>query len=118
MLLSYAEHRRDFTYEFSKGERIGICGPNGSGKTTLVRMLTGALPLAAGGREVGETTVVGHFSQHPPPVPEQLRIIDYLRSGQPCRGGTSRELASSGGFNQGPACCLYLFQSYHSKTNQ
>ena len=73
--------RRDFTYEFSKGERIGICGPNGSGKTTLVRTLTGALPLAAGEREVGDTTVIGHFAQQPPPVPEHLRIIDYLRSG-------------------------------------
>jgi len=71
--------RRDFTYEFSKGERIGICGPNGSGKTTLVRTLTGALPLAGGEREVGDTTVIGHFAQQPPPVPEHLRIIDYLR---------------------------------------
>ena len=42
-------------------------------------MLTGQLPLAGGWREEGETTVVGHFTQQPPPVPEHLRIVDYIR---------------------------------------
>ena len=50
-----------------------------AGKTTLLKMLTGQLPLAGGWREEGETTVVGHFKQQPPPVPEHLRIVDYIR---------------------------------------
>lgn len=42
-------------------------------------MLIGQLPLASGVREEGETTVIGHFTQQPPELPPNLRIIDYIR---------------------------------------
>jgi hypothetical protein len=35
--------------------------------------------LQAGRVDVGETAVIGYFQQHPPPVPGNLRLIDYIR---------------------------------------
>lgn len=70
---------RDFSYEFERGARIGVVGGNGCGKTTLINMLIGELELASGKREVGETTVVGHFTQTPPELPTNIRMIDYIR---------------------------------------
>lgn len=67
-----------FSYDFAPGERLGLVGPNGSGKTTLLDMCAGRLPLDEGSRELGETSVVGYFAQHPPPVNPRLKVIDYL----------------------------------------
>jgi ABC transport system ATP-binding/permease protein len=67
-----------FTYEFAPGERIGIAGPNGAGKSTLLDMISGDLQLDVGQREPGETTVIGYFRQHPPPLNPKLKIIDYI----------------------------------------
>eukprot|EP00983_Pelagomonas_calceolata_P107760 1159383-Pelagomonas_calceolata.AAC.2 len=30
-------------------------------------------------REIGETAVIGYFTQHTPPVPDDLRVISYIR---------------------------------------
>ena len=67
-----------FSYDFAPGERLGLVGPNGSGKTTLLDMLSGRLALDEGHRELGETSVVGYFAQHPPEVNPRLKVIDYL----------------------------------------
>ena len=40
-----------------------MTGRNGSGKTTLLALLLGELPLAAGRRELGRSTVVGTLDQ-------------------------------------------------------
>ena len=69
-----------FSYEFSPGERLGIVGPNGAGKSTLLDMLAGVLPIDEGQRILGDTSVVGYFAQHPPPVNPKLRVIDYITS--------------------------------------
>ncbi len=61
------------------GERLGVAGPNGSGKSTLLDIITGVKQMASGTRDLGETTVIGYFQQHPPPVRPDLRIIDYIR---------------------------------------
>ncbi len=50
------------------GERLAVTGRNGSGKSTLLAMLLGALPLAAGSRTLGRSTVVGSL--------EQARVAD------------------------------------------
>jgi ATPase subunit of ABC transporter with duplicated ATPase domains len=45
------------------GERLSIAGPNGSGKSTLLAMLTGALPLSDGDRQVGRAVSIGVLGQ-------------------------------------------------------
>ena len=45
------------------GERLAVTGRNGSGKSTLLALLLGELPLAAGRRVVGRTTVLGTLDQ-------------------------------------------------------
>jgi ATPase subunit of ABC transporter with duplicated ATPase domains len=67
-----------FSYEFDKGERLGVVGPNGAGKSTLLDVLAGITPPDEGLRILGDTSVVGYFAQHPPAVDAKLRIIDYI----------------------------------------
>src|SRR5690625_328162 len=38
----------DFSYSFSRGERIGIIGKNGVGKSTFLNLLTGSEPGDSG----------------------------------------------------------------------
>ena len=49
--------------DLAPGERVAVTGRNGSGKTTLLALLLGELPLAAGKRTVGRSTVVGTLDQ-------------------------------------------------------
>jgi ATPase subunit of ABC transporter with duplicated ATPase domains len=44
-------------------DRIRIAGPNGSGKTTLIEALLGRVPLVAGRRYAGPSTVFGELDQ-------------------------------------------------------
>ncbi len=44
-------------------DRLAIVGPNGSGKSTLLAALLGRVPLAAGGRWIGPSVVVGELGQ-------------------------------------------------------
>jgi hypothetical protein len=44
----------------------------------------GKLQPDSGAREVGETAVIGYFTQHPPPVDPSLRLVDYVSSPSQC----------------------------------
>ena len=48
-----------FSYDFQRGERVGIIGKNGTGKTTFLNMLTGALAPDSGKVIVGDTMKIG-----------------------------------------------------------
>jgi ATPase subunit of ABC transporter with duplicated ATPase domains len=49
--------------DLAPGERLAVTGRNGSGKSTLLALLLGELPLAAGRRVVGRSTVLGALDQ-------------------------------------------------------
>ena len=46
-----------------RGDRLVVSGRNGSGKSTLLGALTGAIPLAAGRRQLGTGAVLGELEQ-------------------------------------------------------
>jgi ATP-binding cassette subfamily F protein uup len=69
----------DFSYKFTKGEKIGIVGNNGAGKTTLLNLITGNLPIDKGTIEVGSTVVFGYYSQKGIEFDENKRVIDVIQ---------------------------------------
>jgi ATP-binding cassette subfamily F protein uup len=69
----------DFSYEFQKGDRIGIVGPNGAGKTTFLNLVTGALQPDKGERETGETIVFGYYKQEGMNLPDDKKVIEVVR---------------------------------------
>ncbi|TRX00139.1 ABC-F family ATP-binding cassette domain-containing protein [Flavobacterium gawalongense] len=69
----------NFSFDFQRGERIGIIGKNGTGKSTFLNLLTGSIPLDAGKVVVGETIKIGYYTQSGiNPKPGQ-RVIDVIK---------------------------------------
>jgi len=54
---------KDFYYNFSRYEKMGIVGANGTGKSTFVKMLLGLVKPDSGRFVIGETVRFGYFSQ-------------------------------------------------------
>lgn len=69
----------NFSYSFSKGERIGIIGKNGAGKSTFLKILTGQLSPDQGEIDKGSTIVFGHYEQQGIRFDESQRVIDVLK---------------------------------------
>lgn len=53
----------NFSYKFTRGERVGIVGRNGVGKTTFLNLMAGKLAPDSGIIEQGETLRIGYYSQ-------------------------------------------------------
>ena len=53
----------NFSYKFSRYERIGIVGKNGAGKSTFLNLMTGDLVAERGTIERGETLRIGYYRQ-------------------------------------------------------
>lgn len=74
---------KDFTYEFSPEDRIGIIGGNGAGKSTLMDIITARVKPDSGIVEIGSTIHIGYFNQHSEElltaVNEDQRVIDYIK---------------------------------------
>jgi ABC transport system ATP-binding/permease protein len=74
---------KDFTYEFTPRDRIGIIGGNGAGKSTLMNIITGRIEPDAGKVEIGKTIHIGYFDQHSDNLLNALngeqRVIDYIK---------------------------------------
>ncbi|MDR1021848.1 MAG: ABC-F family ATP-binding cassette domain-containing protein [Prevotellaceae bacterium] len=68
-----------FSYEFKRGEKVGITGKNGAGKTTLLNLLAGNLRPDSGHVSHGETVVVGYYRQEGIAVADGKRVIDVAR---------------------------------------
>ena len=63
--LHFGEHTMldDFSYKFSRYERVGIVGKNGAGKSTFLNLMTGYLQPEKGKIERGETLRIGYYRQ-------------------------------------------------------
>ncbi|NJM72942.1 MAG: ABC-F family ATP-binding cassette domain-containing protein [Scytonema sp. RU_4_4] len=74
---------KDFTYEFSAEDRIGIIGGNGAGKSTLLDIITERVQPDSGSVEIGTTIHIGYFNQHSDELQSALnenqRVIDYIK---------------------------------------
>jgi energy-coupling factor transporter ATP-binding protein EcfA2 len=75
----------NFSFDFQRGERIGIIGKNGTGKSTFLNLLTGTLPLDGGKVIKGDTIKIGYYTQsgiNPKPGQKVIDIINELVSFQ------------------------------------
>ena len=70
---------RDFYYNFSRYEKMGIVGANGTGKSTFIKMLLGEIKPDSGRFVIGETVRFGYFSQEAMPCNQQMKVIDAVR---------------------------------------
>ncbi len=70
---------RDFSYKFSKGEKIGIYGGNGTGKSTLLNIITGALQPDSGTIIKGENTFFGYYQQNPQFKNLGMTVLEYIK---------------------------------------
>jgi ATP-binding cassette subfamily F protein uup len=69
----------NFSFDFQRGERIGIIGKNGTGKSTFLNLLTGTLPLDGGKVIKGDTIKIGYYTQSGiNPKPGQ-KVIDIIK---------------------------------------
>ena len=70
---------RDFYYNFSRFEKMGIVGNNGTGKSTFIKMLLGLVPVDSGRFDIGDTVTFGYFSQEGLQFSEGQKVIDIVR---------------------------------------
>ncbi len=70
---------KDFSYQFQRGEKVGIIGKNGAGKSTLLNIIQGLEPMDSGEIETGETIKFGYFSQKGLAYKEDERVIDFIK---------------------------------------
>ncbi len=68
----------NFSFDFQRGERIGIIGKNGTGKSTFLNLITGTIPPDSGKVVVGETIKIGYYTQsgiNPKPMQKVIDVI-------------------------------------------
>ena len=70
---------KDFYYNFSRFEKMGIVGNNGTGKSTFIRLLLGLVPPDSGRFDIGDTVRFGYFSQEGLQFDEQQKVIDVVK---------------------------------------
>ena len=69
---------KNFYYNFSRFEKMGIVGANGTGKSTFIKMLLGEEPVDEGRIVIGDTVKFGYFSQEGLQFDDQQKVIDVI----------------------------------------
>ena len=69
----------DFSYIFSRYEKMGIVGNNGTGKSTFIKILMGQVQPDSGTLDIGETVRFGYYSQDGLQFDEQMKVIDVVQ---------------------------------------
>lgn len=70
---------KDFYYNFSRFEKMGIVGNNGTGKSTFIKMLLGMVQPDGGHFDIGDTVRFGYFSQEGLQFDESRKVIDVVK---------------------------------------
>lgn len=68
----------NFTYKFSRFEKVGIIGKNGTGKSTFLNLITKALEPDSGAVEIGQTIKFGYYRQEGISFDPKERVIDAV----------------------------------------
>lgn len=104
LVKTYSGHPavRGVSFEVAQGEIIGLLGPNGAGKSTTLRILTGYLPATSGkvtvcgvdvaSRPADVKDLLGYMPENNP-LPEDMRVREYLHFRGRLKGLTRRKLA-------------------------
>lgn len=69
---------KDFYYNFSRFEKMGIVGNNGTGKSTFIKMLLGQVQPDNGRIVIGDTVRFGYFSQEGLKFDDSQKVIDVI----------------------------------------
>jgi len=70
---------KNFSYKFTKGQKIGIFGDNGSGKSTFLNIVTGNLAPDTGTLDLGVNTKFGYYTQNPVFADTSLTVLEYIK---------------------------------------
>lgn len=70
----------NFSYKFSRGEKIGIVGKNGVGKSTFLNIVTRQLEPDRGSIDIGETVIYGYYKQSGITFSATDRVIDIVKN--------------------------------------
>ena len=69
----------DFSYVFSRYEKLGIIGNNGTGKSTFIKLLLGEVPVDSGVWDIGTTVHFGYYAQTGLQFDEGKKVIEVVR---------------------------------------
>ena len=69
---------KDFSYIFTRYEKLGIIGENGVGKSTFLKILLDIEQPDSGVIERGTTLKIGYYSQEGLSFPENSKVIDVV----------------------------------------
>lgn len=68
----------NFSYKFSRLEKVGIVGKNGTGKSTFLNLITGSMQPDNGKIEIGQTIKFGYYRQDGIDFNPRERVIDAV----------------------------------------
>ncbi|MGL5937360.1 MAG: ABC-F family ATP-binding cassette domain-containing protein [Phocaeicola sp.] len=86
----------DFSYVFSRYEKMGIVGNNGTGKSTFIKILMGQVAPDKGTVDVGETVRFGYYSQDGLQFDEKMKVIDVVQEiAEVIEVGNGKQLSAS-----------------------
>jgi len=70
----------DFTYKFSRFEKVGIVGKNGTGKSTFLNVITQAISADKGTIDWGTTIKIGYYRQDGIDFKPTDKVIDVVKA--------------------------------------